>query len=138
MLNENDIVQILTEYLKKNSYKIIQSLTTDEKGVDIIADNLLNNQRLYVEVKGETSSKSYTNRFGKSFSGGQIRNHISRAVFASMVILSSKPAGDKTKVAIALPVTDGHKKEIETIAKALKTLHIKVFWVNEDGVTEDF
>lgn len=138
MIDENDVVQILADYLKKNSYKIHQQLATDKAGVDIIAENIITKHWLYIEAKGETSSKSHTNRYGKAFTNGQILNHIAKAVFASMVILSSKPAGDKTKAAIALPATDGHKKQLATIAKSLKALNIKIFWVSIDGgVTEE-
>lgn len=137
MLNENDIVRILTEHLKANGYDIVQSLDTNSKGVDIIADNIKTKQRLFVEAKGETSSKEHTNRFGKPFEGKQIRNHIARAVLAAMKIISAKPAGNKTRAAIAFPSTDGHRKELETVKVAVKRLDIKIFWVDEKKVTEE-
>ncbi len=137
MLNENHIVDLLTAYLKKNDYEIVQSLDTKSKGVDIIADNKITKHRLFVEVKGETSSKEHTNRFGKPFDGKQIRNHIARAILASMKIISAKPAGNKTRVAIAFPLNDSHQKEMETVKVAVKQLEIKIFWVNEKKVIEE-
>ena len=137
MLNENDVVELLIKHLISNNYKIIQSLNTNSKGIDIIADNIKTNARLFIEVKGETSSKEHTNRFGKAFDSKQIRNHISRAVFAAMKVISLKPAGAKTKAAIALPATDGHKKEFNNIRLAVKQLNIKVFWVDTEKVVEE-
>lgn len=112
-------------------------LNTNSKGIDIIAYNNKNNNRLFIEVKGETSSKGHTNRFGKAFDGKQIRNHISRAVFAAMKVISQKLAGNKTKAAIALPATDGHKKEFDNIRLAVKQLNLKVFWVDTEKVVEE-
>ena len=137
MLNENEIVELLTKHLIANNYKIIQSLDTNSKGIDIIADNIKNNDRLFIEAKGETSSKEHTNRFGQAFDSKQIRNHISRAVFAAMKIITLKPAGSKTKAAIALPATEGHKKEFENIRGAVEKLNIKIFWVDTENVIED-
>lgn len=65
MLTENNIVDILSTYLEKVGYDILQKLWTGQKGVDIIARR--EGQKLFIEAKGETSSKSYTNRFGKLF-----------------------------------------------------------------------
>ena len=137
MLNENDVVELLIKHLINNNYKIIQSLNTNSKGIDIVADNIKTNDRLFIEVKGETSSKEHTNRFGKAFDSKQIRNHISRAVFAAMKVISLKPAGAKTKAAIALPATDGHKKEFDNIRLAVKQLNVKVFWVDTEKVVEE-
>jgi Holliday junction resolvase-like predicted endonuclease len=137
MLNENDVVELVTKYLLDNGYTIVQSLDTNSKGIDIIADHLKTNDRLFVEAKGETSSKEHTNRFGKAFDSKQVRNHISRAVFSAMKVVSLKPAGKKTKAAIALPSTDGHKKEFENIKAAVRQLNIKVFWVDTEKVIED-
>jgi hypothetical protein len=136
MLTENDIVTLLTDYLKKKGYEIHQSLGTTQKGVDIIAQN--KNHTLYIEAKGETSSMEHTNRFGNAFDGNQIKSHVSRAVLASMAILQNKPAGQKTKVGIALPDTGGHRELIDRILNPLKTLGIKVFWVTRESISELF
>jgi len=134
MLTENHIVSLLTDYLKKKGYKIIQSLQTGDKGIDIIAQN--NTHVLYVEAKGETSSKSYTKRYGKLFSNNQIKSHVSKALLASMVLIDSKPLTTKSKVAIAFPDTEGHRNLVDKILISLKSLDIKVFWVSQDNIIE--
>ncbi|MEQ6166164.1 restriction endonuclease [Ekhidna sp. MALMAid0563] len=132
MLTENDVVEILAEHLSNQGYQIIQSLTTNEKGVDLIAEK--NGVRLYVEAKGETSSKATTNRYGKPFNKNQIKSHVSRAILTSMKVQSSKP---NSEVAIALPDTDDHKQLIQVITPSLKKLGIGVYWVSKSGVRMD-
>lgn len=135
MLTENDIVEKLSTHLEKEGYEILQSLGTGEKGVDIIAKR--NRQTLYIEAKGETSSKSHTNRFGKPFTKNQIKSHVSRAILTSMKILTSKPSGQGTAVAIALPDTDGHRNLISEIYQPLKKLDITVYWINQNSIRQE-
>lgn len=134
MLTENDIISLLTTYLENSGYKISQSLSTTQKGIDVIAEN--NNHILYIEAKGETSSREKSNRYGNAFNLDQIKSHVSRAILAAMKVLNDKPAGPKTKAAIALPDTAGHRKLLKKISNPLKTLGIKCFFVSEGGVTE--
>ena len=137
MLNENDIVEILAGHLIRNGYEIIQLRKTNEKGPDIIVDHAKSKQRLFIEAKGETSSKEHTNGYGNPFKKTQIRSHVAKAILASMKILSSRPAGAKTKVGMAFPITDGHKMELETVKNVLKQLDIKIFWVSRNKVIEE-
>ena len=134
MLTENDIVSILIEHLSRNGYEINQALQTHQHGIDIIAENA--KHILYIEAKGETSSKEHTNRYGNAFDKNQIKSHVSRAILASMKILHEKPAGTKTKVGIALPDTTDHRDLVEKILNPIKTLGIKVFFVSDDKVKE--
>jgi len=135
MLTENDVVKKLSIYLEKNGYEIIQSLTTGERGVDIIAKK--NGKILFIEAKGETSSKSVTYRFGSPFSKSQIKSHVSRAILAAMKILTAKPAGSNTIAALALPETDLHKELIKEIHLSIKKLDIKVFWVSQSRIRQE-
>lgn len=95
------------------------------------------NEVLYIEAKGNTSSMSPSKRFGMPFTNNQIKTHIASAILASMKVASSKPAQEKTRVAIALPDTDAHRKIIRLIKEGLATLAIQVFWVSKDGVRLD-
>jgi hypothetical protein len=131
MLTENDIVTFLSKYLINEGYVIKQSRTTTQTGIDLIAEN--NKEVLYVEAKGETSSKETTNRFGLSFNSNQIKSHVSRAVLTSMITLQEKPSGPKSKVAIALPDNPGHRDLILKILTPLKSLSIRVYLISEDG-----
>ncbi|HXD93067.1 MAG TPA: hypothetical protein VNX01_07620 [Bacteroidia bacterium] len=137
MLNENNVRDILINYLEGKKHKIISSCDTNSKGIDIIALDLKTKNELHIEVKGETSSKKHTARYGKPFDSKQIRTHISRAVFSAMKVISLKPVGSKTVAAIALPKTKGHVSEFDNVKKAVKKLNIKIFWVDEKTVSEE-
>ena len=129
MLTENEVVQKVTAYLKEDGYKILQSLSTLDKGVDIIAEK--DGQTLYVEAKGATSSKKESNRFGKGFSKNQVKTHVAMALLASMKILSLK---QDAKAGIALPDNEDHRMLISAIMPSLEKLGIIVFWVFQDSV----
>ena len=121
MLTENDVVNYLTNFLKKEGYKIIQSLTTTQIGVDIIAEK--NNKILYIEAKGQTSSKENSSRYGKPFNLNQIKSHISGALLASMRIISTDIENKDVIAGIALPDTPNQQKIIKQILPALKELN---------------
>jgi hypothetical protein len=131
-LDENRVIELLTGHLGKTGYNIIQSREGDQKGVDIVADNIKAKQQLFVEVKGETNSR------GKAFDKKQVKNHIAKAVLAAMRMLSVKQQGSaRVKVALAFPLNEGHQKELETIKPAIKKLGIRVYLVSEKKIVEE-
>lgn len=132
MLTENDIVEKVTDFLKANGYRIIQSLNTNQQGVDIIAETEF--EKLYIEAKGETSALKTSKRFGLPFNRNQVKAHISVALLATMKIISSLPAGNKTKVGIALPDIESHRQVIKKITPALKKLNIKIYRVSKTKI----
>jgi Holliday junction resolvase-like predicted endonuclease len=121
------VIEILSDYLKSQGYSIMQSLTTLQKGIDLIAEN--SEECLYIEAKGATSAREGSNRFGKEFNSAQVRTHISEAIFASLKVLNNKKTA-KIKAAIALPASTLHIREIEKVKHILKEIGIKVFFVS--------
>ena len=132
MLTENDIVEKVTDFLETKGYRITQSLTTNQQGIDIIAET--ESETLYIEAKGETSSVETSKRFGLPFNRNQIKSHISVALLATMKVISSLPSGKKTKVGIALPDTKEQRIVINKIIPALNKLDIRIFWVTKTNV----
>ncbi|MBZ9729991.1 hypothetical protein LB467_09865 [Salegentibacter sp. JZCK2] len=133
MLTENEIVEKVTSFLELKGYHIKQSLTTNQQGVDIIAETEV--EKLYIEAKGGTSASVTSNRFGLPFSRNQVKTHISVAILATMKIISNLPAGNQTRVGIALPDTKEQRQVINNIIPALKKLEIKIFWVTNTKVS---
>ncbi|PAW93549.1 hypothetical protein CKK33_08600 [Mucilaginibacter sp. MD40] len=131
MLTENDVINTLETHLISLGYSIKKKSTTIQTGIDLVAEN--SNETLYIEAKGETSSKKGTNRYGLTFSPNQIKSHVARAILTSMIISQQKPAGSKTKVAIALPDNFGHRNLSEKILQPLKQLSITIFLIKADG-----
>ncbi len=134
MLTENDILEILRSYLVGKGYQVKQQLSTKQTGIDLIAENV--DEILYVEAKGETSSKLETSRYGKIFNGAQIKSHISRAILSAFEVISGKSGNPKTQAAIALPDNEGHRKIVNKILPALHHSNIRVYLVSFDSVTE--
>lgn len=131
MLTESDVIAAVCTYLEANGYEIRQHLTEVERGEDIVA--VRGTERLVVEAKGETSSKSGSARFGKAFSRGQVHAHIAKALYCA-----AKPRVDGTRVAIALPWNAHHEEMVAPIRPALSKLGIATYWVRYDGsVAED-
>lgn len=136
MLNENDIVSIVAEYLSKKGYSVEKTCTTSDQGVDILARHVSTGNRLLVEAKGETSSKPRSARYGLPFNNSQVRTHVSEAVLTTLEVLSSAGFSVKTVAAIALPKTALHERHISAVKPALDKMRVKLFWVTKNGVIE--
>ena len=127
MLTENDIINAVSDYLLKAGYQILRVSNTRQKGHDIIAER--QGAKIFVEAKGETSSKEYTNRFGKPFNSAQIRVHVAESLYKA---IATKQANPNAKVAIAFPATRTHKQLMENVFKIIHMLEIQIFFVNQD------
>jgi len=128
MLFESDVISSVCDYLKKNNFEIIQQLNENQKGDDIIAINN-KKQKIYIEAKGETSSKEGSNRFGKEFNASQKKVHVSQALYRAIKMKEE----NNSLSGIAFPETKGHISLIEPIKKTLQDIGIEVFWVNNNG-----
>ena len=134
VLFESDVVNAVCTELQARGYQIIQKLRTNEQGDDIIAVKQAAPVReLYVEAKGETSSRKGSRRYGKPFQGAQIRIHVGQAFYKAAAVLSTKGEGVEVRAGIALPNTKGHHSIVDKIAPVLNQLGIAVFWVQEGG-----
>jgi hypothetical protein len=137
MLTENDIIEAVCRQIKTHGYDVLRQLTTRERGLDIVArKHGVEPIELRVEAKGETSSKEVTNRYGKPFNSAQIRDHVANAIYTAATMLEGVPVGHMVRVAIALPGTKGHRKQVQAVIGAMTRLEIGVFWVAPDGAVE--
>lgn len=75
MLKESDIVDTVCNLLSEKKFKIECRSNTNQHGYDIIAskENETNKIELYIEAKGETSSRKDSANYGHTFSNSQIR-----------------------------------------------------------------
>lgn len=133
LLDENQVVKCVCDYLKDNNYEIEQSLFTDEKGYDIIANK--DGKKLIIEAKGATSSKPGSKRFENGFNWNQVRSHVAVALYAAGQVINSNP---EYEVGIALPYNKQHIRAVNEIQRLIVLLKIKIYWVCSDGkVTVD-
>jgi len=130
MLYESQVSSAIVKFLKTEGYQIIQQLKSTQQGIDIIADN--GDERLCIEVKGETSELKTSERYGKPFDANQVVSHVSRAIYASLKDNDRQLYGSKTKVAMAFPDTDEFLKRVRAVSGSLRKLDIKVFIVSAD------
>ncbi len=130
MLTENDVVDAVAAYLTSNGYHIVSKCSTDERGIDIVAEHSEKNVRLLVEAKGGTSSKTGTANYGKRFTHSQAKTHVSVAFYYAAMLLQ-KHAAESTHVALAFPDDSTHRHLVNDIATSLYALEIPVFFVDD-------
>ena len=135
MLYESTVINTVCEFFKEQKFLIEQQLSETQKGDDIIAVAPDNSYRLYIEAKGETSSKENSNKFGNSFDKKQVKNHVAVAFFRAAQMMKRRETLP-IYVGIALPKNFNHECMIAQIEHALKILNIEVFWVNSDKKIE--
>ena len=129
MLTESEVIGSVCDFLKVHGFRVTRQLCEIEHGIDIEA-LAPDGQRVSIEAKGETSSKAYSNRYGKAFTGSQTLDHVSKALYCAARDCPDRLAG------IALPHNTAHLNCIEKILPALRTLQIEVFWVLADRSVE--
>jgi len=128
MLLENDVIDYVECHLKSEGYHLVCKSDTNTHGHDLVMEK--DGRKLYVEAKGQTSSKERTNRYGKEFTRNQKWDHVSKAVYTSMKTQNLYKGCD---VGIALPSDNEHSSIVDDILPSLEKLGIKVFLVSEDG-----
>jgi hypothetical protein len=131
MLTESQVIHHVCAFLEGHGFVILQRLTETQQGYDIIASRPDLHSKVAIEAKGETSSKSYTKRFGSAFSYSQVYVHVAQAYYCASTYEAAGFMG-----AIALPKTSTHVKKTKAIREALAKLNIEVFFVSPDGEVE--
>lgn len=129
MLTENEIIDKLDEYFTNQRCKVIKKYT-HQQGIDMEITGP-GGQITFIEVKGETSSKKGTNRWGKAFSGSQIKTHVGVALLKTIADMSN-PAWKNVRFAMAFP--DNHEPMVERIGAAISKLDIEVYLVSKNEV----
>ena len=137
MLLESDVVDAVCALLESKGYHVQQRLKTTQQGADILAVKGMNlGRELYIEAKGETSSRKGSERYGRPFNSSQIGVHVAQAFYKAAEVLSGTREGVQVRAGIALPDTDRHRARIEKIEPVLNRLGVAVFWVQEGADME--
>ena len=132
MLFEYQIVRAVADWLQTRGYELHQALAESQKGDDIIATAPEKQYRLFVEAKGESSSKAGTSRFGKPFTTNQVKVHVGVALYRAAQMLENS-CDLPVRVALAFPDNDAHRRVVSRVKRALSILNVEVFWVASDG-----
>jgi hypothetical protein len=133
MLFEADVINAVCKQLESRGYHIRQRLQTTQQGDDIIAVKQTSVPcELYIEAKGETSSRRGSERYGKPFDSAQVRIHVAEAFYKAAEVLSRQHKDVETRVGIALPDNKEHRAVVKKIEPVLNQLEVAVFWVQSD------
>ena len=137
MLSETDIIDAVCKKLESLGYKIRQRAKTTERGIDIIAikDDTLPIE-LYIEAKGEMSTKSATARHGKKLESADMQINVAEALYKVVAILSVRAERDQVMVGVAFPENKEYQKFVHVIKPVLNQLGVAVFWVKQKGTVE--
>jgi Holliday junction resolvase-like predicted endonuclease len=126
ILTEDAVVEATCACLKNAGWRIVQQLTSRDRGVDVIATN--DGRRLLIEAKGQGSAREGSARFGLAFSSGQVFDHVAKAVLVALRAVS-----DGDLAAVALPDDRLHRGEINRVRRALDAVAVGVFWAPAQG-----
>ena len=135
LLNENEVVDYLRNFLGGEGYAEILPHYTTERGRDITATHLERNEELFVECKGETSSKDSTPLYTEGFKSGMVKDSVAKAVYTAMEQLSQPYTGPRKhrKVAVGFPDSRTYRKYVVPIKPMLDALQITVWLVRQKG-----
>ena len=137
MLLEFDVVNAVARELEDRGYTILEGLKPTQRGHDIVARRQGRQPRtLYIEAKGETSSRIDSQRFGKPLDSAQAKIHVAEAFFTAAEPLVDTSQSPEVKVGIALPDNELHRRYEAAIHEVLMNLGIAVFWVLKDWTVQ--
>lgn len=126
MLHEGDVVLALSGHLKAAGWTIESVCLGQTRGDDVVA--VRSGARLRVEAKGAGSGTLGTKRYGQTFTGGQVHDHVAKAVLRALRWVSTGSAHP----ALAFPDNAQHRGELAKVQPALGQLGITVMWVGND------
>lgn len=128
-LTEDEVVLLLLDWLKSNSWEIKSYCLGHTRGIDIVAEK--KNKTLYVEAKGAKASNESPIKRRSKFDSGQIKDHLGKAIVKS---IETQIKFNESIVAIAHPLDEDLFKICDPIFNELKKINIYKFWVNKEKV----
>jgi DNA-binding sugar fermentation-stimulating protein len=132
-MDENQIVEAVVIHLKGLGYVVKQSLTTKEKGIDIIAEHPVKG-RILVEAKGGTSTFENSARYGKAYTKSQVFDRVAKGFYT---VAEMKEGNRDAVVVFAIPKTKWFEEYLGRIRNSLSALDIKIFLVSAGNIVEE-
>ena len=123
------MVRAVCSFLREREYEIDRVVESNqERGHDIIATSKTSRARIFVECKGETSSREGSGRYGSKFDAGQRTDHVGKALVKALQVLSNQSVTNQAGIGLPL----NHQSLIDTMSGALQKTGIVVFLVSPD------
>jgi len=132
-MDENEVVETIATYLKKQGYAVKQKLTTKQRGIDIIAEHPKKGQ-MFVEAKGGTSTFEDSARFGKSYTKSQVFDRVAKGFFTAAKL---REKYINSHIVFAVPKNDWFVEYLSQISNSILALGLKVLLVKKDGSVEE-
>ena len=135
-MKEDQIIDTLMQFLINKGFTVNNEDVKkgNSPGIDILAHK--RNVRWFIEVKGGTSGRKGSSRYGKEFTDSQVNSSISTALFKTLQNTSNPKYEFKKgvdRIGMAFPEIGSYIKYHTTIAEHLSRLDIVTFWIQEDG-----
>lgn len=132
-MDENAVINATCQRFEAQGFVISQRLSTIERGVDIIAEDLSSGCRLLVEAKGGTSSMGNSARFGKPYTQTQVFDRVAKGIFTCFQLRAKHPDRALYRVILAVPDSRWFKSYLEPVLADLKTAGIEALFVSDSG-----
>ena len=130
LLSEDEVVNKVAKYLRKNKYRIEKLSKGRSHGVDIIAFNEAKSEHLYIEAKGNIKN-NYNEK--KQFSGLQIAHHFDVQLSQICQVIHRYGNVTNNRFAMANPCVPRILNRVEVTKTALKLLPIFLIWVEPNN-----
>jgi hypothetical protein len=132
-MDENAVVSAVCAYLEDRAWSVVQRRHTSETGIDIVATHPATGRTCYVEAKGGASATPGTKRYGKPFDGNQVAVHVGQAILAALKLRTAHPDAATHLVVIAVPDERHHRRHLDAVGPALRTVAVGTLFVSADG-----
>jgi len=130
-LTENAVISRVKVHLRRLGFTNIRIKNTHQRGIDIMATAPDDITELFVEAKGEISSKPGTSRYKKGFSTSQKKDHLGKQLLWACQMLTRK-FDHPVRIGLALPNDKKNSELIQEIEPILKSLNVTVFLSEKD------
>lgn len=125
---ENEVIELLCNWLRKNGWTIVSAATDRSRGDDIRA--IKDARLMLVEAKGSRGNPKLPGVRRMEFDTAQIRDHLGKAIVKVIEMRIQEP---KARLVIAHPSTDKILRLVVPVAKQLIALNIDFVFVGSDG-----
>ena len=133
MIYEDFVVNSVAKHLRERNYETLEQANVNKSGIDLVMKQRVTKQAIFVEAKGQGSSKPSSSRFGKEFTESQVFDCVAKAAFKAMETQNRDDFKETDISCVAFPLTEKFRRWQGKIRQQLATMHIVTFWVEADG-----
>ncbi len=130
MLDEDEIVEVVSRYLLEKGYAILQ---TSGPGANIIAREPESDARILISATGFPGSKARMEKLGASYVESQIFRSVTKGISHALRLSKTDDFRTGDSIALVFPDTPAFRKYLTGEKSIMSSLGIKIFLVTEDN-----